>query len=234
MTRKHGKRPGRGGCLAAVAVAVITLMVASGAEGASRCLVIFIGGWLDHKTELIEDLWKENQRIFGCQTKYHGYTDQNKIEVDIRRFRNANQRGEVIVIGHSLGGATALVFADEGADYVVTLDAYYPTVDSVIGGIFYHTIGVPIRVMDWVISLFYSRTKFKKTYWIFIEAEHRRICNNEKAGLDFAELAGSGPIDRNDMTLYWEPDYYAYCNNCDHCDVREMFAHAQTKLKDRF
>ena len=218
-----------------LAITLATIIIPGPTMGASHCLVLFIGGWKDHKTELMKDLWHDYENIFDCKTKYHGYDDWDRISGDIQRFRNVNERGRVIVVGHSLGGATALAFADSGANHVVTLDAYYPMVDSVIGGILHNTIYRPIiQPIKWFVSLFIPRRKFRRTFWIYVEAKDRRRCyNTKKTGLVLAELAGSGPIDEGDVTLLIEPDDYVYCSNCDHCDVEQMFKQAIPKLRNR-
>ena len=213
-----------------LAIALAPMVASDLALGASPCLVIFIGGWKDHKTMLMKDLRDDYKDIFNCKTTYHGYDDQNQIAEDIRRFRSAHDREHVIVVGHSLGGSTALTFADNGANYVVTLDAYYPM--SLIGSIAY--LDISSRTLLWVIGLFTPKRKFGETYWTYVETEKRRSCGNaKKIGLSLAEFSGSGPIDKNDVTLRVKPDDYVYCKNCDHCDVKRMFEQALPKLRDR-
>ena len=220
-------------CLLATILSIVATPVL--AQQSRPCLMLFVGGWQDDKTELMKDIWKNYKNSLNCETGYYGHEDYYNIARHIRRFRGTHDQGHVTVIGHSLGGATALEFADNGSDHVVTLDAYHSIKATNLQEIIsYNTATVPLRVFDATVGFFTPKKRYSRTYWTYVSAKEKVRCHNaKKPGLLLAWVAGSGPIDKDSWIQTKRPDDSIHCSNCDHCDVGRMFKMVIPKFRKR-
>ena len=208
------------------------------------CLMVFVGGCEDSATKLMYNL-RENVRngnypeLQRCKAEYSGYDESRKIARYIQSFRRNWPRGSVTIIGHSLGGSTALSFAERGADHVVTLDAYYYLANC---------SSVRARIQDIRERLrfisqprkdpFPIRAIDPHTYWTYVLSKHPKRCRNDRGKkttveLELAQQFGSGPIFEDDKELSRRPNESIFCKDCDHCDVEKMFEITRSKIWKR-
>ena len=109
-------------------VIVPSLILAT--QSTPRCLIIFVGGYKDNETRIMKSLWEDNKNIFGCETAYHAHTQYYEIAETIKDYK-----GAITVVGHSLGGSTALAFGDNGAEHVVTLQQFPPVLPPLVSSV---------------------------------------------------------------------------------------------------
>ena len=211
------------------------------------CLMVFVGDCADDQTHIMKRLSKSVAsgnfpELLRCTLKYTGYSGSNEIEGFIQSFRDKSPRGSVTIVGHSLGGSTALSFLDHGADHVVTLDAYYPLThcDNLVA----LTKDVMKNALDGLKNrIFLRRPPFARkntevnSLWTYVASEYPEMCRRStKKGrfqLELAKYIGSGPIGENDAGLPRTPNKSFFCNGCDHCDVEKMFEKARRQIRTR-
>lgn len=228
--------------VSALACALICGSASSASENSSDTFLVFVGGYADQDTGIMFDLYKsindeesqEFQELKNCDKAYFHW-DSTNMAREIRTHKEQNPGSKVILIGHSLGGKTAMnaVQSIKGIEGLVTLDPYshpgVPISKHIVA--FSENLMVQmkliLRCLGNIFDLAECRPKYPYTYWTNVSAGNSWECGGEGKidGLEAGFLAGSHPISiqQTDGAYIYYPDKEIMCDVCNHCDVRRMF-----------